>query len=174
MTHSSPPRAVAVRFNLDIELYAFAMFAASGGNHESAESYMAALLTYAMNAATGTTMRPAHRAVPSGGDGGDDGTEDIRTDDRGMVPVRLPVAWLHYEHADRYYSLGGFCSAEDCLQGVLNAALMEAMAAYDDQAPAGTDWRPLWLREYLASLGGAWDGDEPPRDSDDFDADLPF
>ena len=168
MTYFSPMRAVPVRFNLDIELYAFAMFAAPHGGYKRAESYIASLLAGAMSNVTGGRVPPMQDAMPGGE------TDDIMADDRGLVRVSVPVLPAHLDHARRHFAADGFFSAEDFLQGVLNAALIEAMTAHDDAAPVGANWRPLWLREYLASLGGAWDGDEPPRDSDDFDADLPF
>lgn len=168
MNHSSSPQAVSIRFALDIELYAFALFVAPHRGYASAESYIAALLAHGITEGTGAQFDPVPFTVPA------DNVEDFRADDRGVVNVSIPVRQDHHDHAQRHFAADGFFSAADYLQGLLNAVLMEAMTAYEDRAATGADWRPLWLREYLASCDTEWNGDDPPAGASDLDADLPF
>lgn len=136
------------RFQIGLEEYEFARFAAAQGAAPSANAYLEALLAEAFRdlGNTGPAVPPA-AAAPS----------QARCPHRGAVltsgyvHVFLAVPEDIWTRAVREHAEWGYFNPMEMMHGHLNAALASAMTACDDRArkSGAGDWRPAWLEHWL-------------------------
>jgi len=161
---------VRKRFQIGMEHYEFARFAALQASSTSPESYLEHLLSSVFLEDHGGRIDVANTVtvLKNGRCPHDDQTLENRS-----VLVALNIPKETWRLAARHYAENGYFDAVDFLHGLLNMALMTAMHNYDRLADrtAAQTWRPYWLQDWLgkieteAELSGALN---------DLDEDCPF
>lgn len=145
---------------MDLELYEFAALLA--GEHIEAEEILNEFLRAENNKYSALIHFPLPKL-------GAECPHDAEILDQGIIQVSLIAHEALWQEAAQNFNADGFLSTEDCLLGLLNGRLMNAMAQYDDDHfDYNGDWRPKWLQEKLHEQGayelytGFEDGDDFP------------
>jgi len=161
---------VRKRFQIGLEQYEFARFAALQAGRSSPEFFLEHLLSGVFSEDHGgrvdvvNTVTVLKNARCS---------HDGQTLESRCVFVALNIPKETWWLASRHYADDGYFDALDFLHGLLNMALTTAMHNYDRLADrlAAQTWRPYWLQDWLGKIEteAEWSGA-----LEDLDEDFPF